>query len=93
MKLGPGFAGIFPFYKRPQKKRLYKDKKITYNRQRKEAKKMYKKRGRKLKKPHKELFEYQYYTLNMSGEEMAKMYEVKPRTIYNWATEYRKKAE
>lgn len=54
---------------------------------------MYKKRGRKNKKPNKTQFEYQYYDLNMSGEELARLYEVKPSTIYNWASDFRKKAE
>lgn len=52
---------------------------------------MYKKRGRKNKKPTKEVFEHQYYVLGMTGEEMAKLYEVKPSTIYNWAVKFRKK--
>ena len=52
---------------------------------------MYKKRGRKNKRPSKEIFEHQYYTLGMTGEELAKLYEVKPTTIYNWAVEFRKK--
>ena len=52
---------------------------------------MYKKRGRKNKRPNKAQFEYQYYDLNMTGEELEKLYEVKPTTIYNWATEFLKK--
>lgn len=52
---------------------------------------MYKKRGRKNKKPNKAEFEYMYYTLDLPAEELAKKYKVKTTTIYNWATEYRKK--
>lgn len=53
---------------------------------------MYKKRkGRKNKRPEKNLFEYQYYILDMSAEKMAEEYGVKPHTIYNWANYYRKK--
>lgn len=53
---------------------------------------MYKKKGRKNRKPNKAEFEYLYYALDMSAEEMAIKYNVKPHTIYNWATEYRKKS-
>ena len=52
---------------------------------------MYKKRGRKNKKPQKSMFDYQYYVLDMSAKDMAEMYKVKEHTIYNWAAEYRKK--
>lgn len=52
----------------------------------------YKKRGRAVNstKPSKVTFDYQYYDLNMSAEEMARHYNVKETTIYNWATEFRK---
>lgn len=52
-----------------------------------------KKSGRKQVRPQKETFEYQYYILGLSAEEMSKQYNVRPETIYNWATHYRKEAE
>ena len=52
-----------------------------------------KKSGRKQIRPSKETFEYQYYILGLNAEEMSKQYNVKPATIYNWATHYRKEAE
>lgn len=54
---------------------------------------MYKKKGRKNKMPNKTEFEYRYYILDQSAQEMAKDYGVKPQTIYNWATEFRKKEQ
>lgn len=48
-----------------------------------------KKGGRKKVRPNKIEFEYQYYTLDMSAEQLSKIYNVKPHTIYNWATEFR----
>ena len=50
----------------------------------------YKKKGRKSKAPSKQVFDFQYYEMNMSPQEMAEYYGVKLQTIYNWATEYRK---
>lgn len=50
----------------------------------------YKYKGRKSKAPPKEIFDMQYYDMNISAEEMAKIYNVKVTTIYNWATNYRK---
>ena len=50
----------------------------------------YKKRGRKSKMPSKEVFDFQYYELNLSPEEMSRIYNVKLQTIYNWATVFRK---
>lgn len=54
---------------------------------------MYKKRGRKNKMPTQAEFEYLYYSLDLPAEELAEKYGVKTRTIYNWATEFRKKAK
>lgn len=51
---------------------------------------MYKKRGRKVKKPNKAEFEYMYYILDMSGKEIAEKLGVKEHTVHNWASEYRK---
>ena len=51
---------------------------------------MYKKRGRKIKKPNKAEFEYMYYILDMSAKEMAEKLGVKEHTIHTWAWEYRK---
>lgn len=50
----------------------------------------YKTRGHPMKRPSKTIFDMQYYDMNLSAEEMAKMYGVKLSTIYNWATIYRK---
>lgn len=51
---------------------------------------MYKKRkGRKQIRPSKTEFEYLYYILDMPGEEIAKKYNVKVSTIYNWAHQFR----
>lgn len=50
----------------------------------------YKYKGRKSKAPPKEIFDMQYYDMNISAEELAKIYGVKLHTIYNWATMYRK---
>ena len=52
---------------------------------------MYKKRGRKNKKPQKAEFDYLYYTLDLPAQELAEKYGVKVNTIYMWATEFRKK--
>lgn len=54
---------------------------------------MYKKVGRKNRRPTKTEFEYQYYIMDLSAEEMAKLHNVKPKTIYNWAVEFRKEEE
>lgn len=51
------------------------------------------KKGRKLKRPSKEVFEMQYYDMEVPVEELARMYEVKPNTIYNWAQQFRKKED
>lgn len=51
---------------------------------------MYKKRGRKPKKPSKEFFNMIYYNQNITAEELAKEWGVKKQTIYNWACKYRK---
>ena len=51
---------------------------------------MYKKRkGRKQIRPSKQEFEYLYYILDMSGEQIAEKYNVKVSTIYNWAHQFR----
>lgn len=55
---------------------------------------MYKIRhGRKAKRPNKAEFEYQYYILDLTAEELAERYKVKPHTIYNWAVAFRKEEE
>lgn len=51
---------------------------------------MYRKRGRKLLKPNKEEFETLYYNINVSVYEMAELYNVNIKTIYNWAAQFRK---
>lgn len=45
--------------------------------------------GRKSKRPTRYEFELNYYTLNRSAKEMAKKYEVKKNTIYQWAMQFR----
>lgn len=50
----------------------------------------YKRKGRKSKAPPKAIFDMQYYDMDLSTREMAEMYGVKPHTIENWATAYRK---
>lgn len=54
---------------------------------------MYKKRGRKNKVPNKAEFYLRYYNLDLSAEELATYYKVKPHTIYNWALKFRKEDE
>ena len=51
---------------------------------------MYKKRGRKNKRPLKKEFEYLYYTLDLPAKEIAEKYNVKVNTIYMWASKFRK---
>ena len=51
---------------------------------------MYRKRGRKLVRPNKEEFETLYYNNSVSVQEVANFYNVETRTIYNWATQFRK---
>lgn len=53
----------------------------------------YKKRGKPTKSPPKAIFEWQYYDLNMSAQELAKEYNVAEQTIYNWATKFRKEQD
>lgn len=48
-----------------------------------------KKRGRKPRMPSKVEFDFRYYSCNLSAEEMANLYGVKVKTIYNWATKFR----
>lgn len=52
--------------------------------------KRYKPRGRAGKRPSKEEFDFLYYNLNLTAQELAERYQVKVPTIYNWATTYRK---
>lgn len=47
------------------------------------------KKGRKSKRPDKTTFEYWYYDLKLSAEEIATKCDVKPDTIYNWAHQFR----
>lgn len=49
-----------------------------------------KKPGRKSKRPIKYEFELNYYILNRSAEDLAKKYDVKINTIYQWARQFRK---
>lgn len=51
---------------------------------------MYKKRGRKLVKPNKEIFEMLYYNEAMTAKQIADFYRVKISTVYKWASEFRK---
>lgn len=51
---------------------------------------MQKKKGRKMLKPSKELFEMMYYNETIKAEDLAKLWHVKNQTIYNWAHEFRK---
>ena len=51
---------------------------------------MNKKRGRKPKKPNKEIFEILYYNDSIRAENLAQTYEVKTQTIYNWAQQFKK---
>lgn len=53
----------------------------------------YKKRGRKTRTPSKEEFDFLYYDLGLSAQEMAKRYDIAIKTVYNLATEYRKMDE
>lgn len=53
----------------------------------------YKKKGGKSKAPSKAEFEFFYYDMDESAEEMAERYGVKKTTIYNWATAFRKEEE
>lgn len=48
-----------------------------------------KKRGRKSNMPDKEYFETLYYNDNVSAAELAKVFEVKEQTIYNWAYRFK----
>lgn len=52
--------------------------------------KQYKTRGRPMKRPGKTEFDYLYYILGLSAQEIAERYQVKPRTVLNWACQYRK---
>lgn len=52
-----------------------------------------KKKGRKSKAPPIAEFNFRYYECNLSAEEMALYYGVKIKTIYNWATMFRKQEE
>lgn len=53
----------------------------------------YKKRGRKTKAPSKTEFEFMYYELGLTAEEMSKRYDLALSTIYNLASKYRKEEE
>ena len=50
----------------------------------------YKPKGKPNKAPPKSEFEFRYYDLGLTAEQMAELYKVKPGTIYNWATKFRK---
>lgn len=48
-----------------------------------------KKKGRKSKRPIKYEFELNYYVLDRSAEFLAKKYDVKVNTIYQWARQFK----
>lgn len=54
---------------------------------------MYKKRGRKSKLPNKQMFETLYYNNEITAKEIAKIYNVKEQTVYNWANQLRKESK
>lgn len=51
--------------------------------------KRYKTRGRKTKTPAKTEFDFFYYEVGLTGQEMATKYGVSLKTIYNLASKYR----
>lgn len=54
---------------------------------------MNKKRGRKSKKPNKDIFLTLYYNETTKAEELANTYAVTVQTIYNWANEFKKEQQ
>lgn len=52
--------------------------------------KKYRNKGRPKKKPSKAEFELFYYNFEIPVEELAEKYQVKTKTIYNWAYQFRK---
>lgn len=50
----------------------------------------YRKKGRRLKKPDKAIFEMYYNNQNITVDELAELWNVKKSTIYKWASEFRK---
>lgn len=52
--------------------------------------KKYRNRGRPEKKPNKKEFELLYYNFEVPVEKLAERYNVKTKTIYNWAYQFRK---
>lgn len=48
-----------------------------------------KKKGRKSKRPIQYEFELNYYVLDRSAEDLAKKYDVKVNTIYQWARQFK----
>lgn len=57
------------------------------------GRKMYRKKGRKSKKPNKAIFEGLYYHSQSTINEIAEFYNVSIHTIYKWASEFRKEDE
>lgn len=52
-----------------------------------------KKTGVKSKRPSYKEFEKMYIKENLTAEQMARLYDVKVGTIYNWAHQFRKEEE
>ena len=50
----------------------------------------YRNKGRPKKRPNKAEFELLYYNFEVPVEKLAEKYQVKTKTIYNWAYQFRK---